>query len=118
MLYDNSNDKVNEPNSANQPEDPHNTSTASTAPLKKETPKSNVKHFPAVSTMGPVKPQLSKPQLNQTGGIVVQQRSDGRLGGQNSTKPITFNPFPNSSRIGQRKSNEVGRKLGLYPSNK
>ena len=87
---------------------------------KKETGKvkSISKHYPTVSAMGPVKPQLSKPQLNPVGGMVVQQRSDARIGSQNSTKPITFNPFPNSSRIGQRKSNEVGRKLGLYPSTK
>ena len=117
---DTSNNQLCQPNSTNQNEVNHNMSKTSATPLKKDTvkTKSAAKHFPAVSTMGPVKPQLSKPQLNQTGGIVVQQRSDGRLGGQNSTKPITFNPFPNSSRIGQRKSNEVGRKLGLYPSNK
>ena len=30
-------------------------------------------------------------------------------------KPITFNPFPTSSRI-HRKPNQVGKKLGLYPS--
>ena len=76
------------------------------------------KHFPAVSSMAPAKPQLAKPQLNPVGGMVVQQRSDVRMGGQPCTKPITFNPFPNSSRIGQRKSNEVGRKLGLYPAAK
>ena len=89
--------------------------SATTLP-KNDTGKSNIpaKYYPAVSPIGPVNPQLSKPQLNPVGGIVVQQRSDGAMGGQNSTKPITFNPFPNSSRIGQRKSNEVGRKLGLY----
>ena len=30
-----------------------------------------------------------------------------------ATKPITFNPFPNSARA-NRKPKEVGRKLGLY----
>ena len=112
--------QISHTNSLNQNEINHNMSKNSTVPLKKEVFKANnsPKHFPAVAAIEPVKPQLSKPQLNQTGGIVVQQRSDGRLGGQNSTKPITFNPFPNSSRIGQRKSNEVGRKLGLYPSTK
>ena len=117
---DNSCKQMSHSNSLNQNEINHNMSKNSTVQRKKEsfTGNNGSKHFPAVATIEPVKPQLSKPQLNQTGGIVVQQRSDGRLGGQNSTKPITFNPFPNSSRIGQRKSNEVGRKLGLYPSTK
>ena len=99
---------------------PQNLARNSDTSAKMDTGKSKTfgNHYPTVTAMEPVKPQLSKPQLNPVGGMVVQQRSDVRLGGQNSTKPITFNPFPNSSRIGQRKSNEVGRKLGLYPSNK
>ena len=84
-------------------------------PVSSKTP---AKHFPTVSTMSPVQPQFSKPQLSPVGGMVVQQRSDAGRTGQSSTKPITFNPFPNSSRIGHRKSNEVGRKLGLYPAPK
>ena len=84
-------------------------------PVSSKTP---AKHFPTVSTMSPVQPQFSKPQLSPVGGMVVQQRSDVGRTGQSSTKPITFNPFPNSSRIGHRKSNEVGRKLGLYPAPK
>ena len=109
-----------QPTPSNQNDVNYNVSKSKSEQPKKETgnTKNGTTHFPAVSAMGPVKPQLSKPQLNQTGGMVVQQRSDGRHGGQNSTKPITFNPFPNSSRIGQRKSNVVGRKLGLYPSAK
>ena len=90
-------------------------------PRPKKTPvssKAPAKHFPTVSTMSPVQPQFSKPQLSPVGGMVVQQRSDVGRTGQSSTKPITFNPFPNSSRIGHRKSNEVGRKLGLYPAPK
>ena len=112
--------KSSQPTPSNRNDVNYNVSKSKSEQPKKETgnTKNGTTHFPAVSTMGPVKPQLSKPQLNQTGGMVVQQRSDGRHGGQNSTKPITFNPFPNSSRIGQRKSNVVGRNLGLYPSAK
>ena len=111
---------MSKPESSAETQIPQHLTRNSDASSKKDTGKSKnfSNHYPTVSAMEPVKPQLSKPQLNTGGGMVVQQRSDGRLGGQNSTKPITFNPFPNSSRIGQRKSNEVGRKLGLYPSNK
>ena len=99
--------------------EPIQSKTSNTVP-KKENDKSHksTKNYPALSAMSPVNPQLSKPQLNPVGGMVVQQRSDVRMGTHNYSKPITFNPFPNSSRIGQRKSNEVGRKLGLYPTNK
>ena len=82
-------------------------------PVRSKTP---AKHFSTVSLMSPVLAQFSKPQPSPVGGMVVQQRSDVGTTGQSSTKPITFNQFPNSSGIGHRKSNEVGRKLDFYPA--
>ena len=119
---DKSKDKHNSSNTYEQYESPNilSQSNPSNHLPKKDAEQSNnpQKPYPSLSPMGPVKQQLAKPQVNPIGGMVVQQRSDVRMGGHNCAKPITFNPFPNSSRIGQRKSNEVGRKLGLYPAAK
>ena len=43
----------------------------------------------------------------------VKSHSTVTLQSNPATKPITFNPFPNSARA-NRKPKEVGRKLGLY----
>ena len=75
---------------------------------------------------------LSKPANNQVQHVQQQQpkrrishtSSNGSSNGSSvkssitlqsnpATKPITFNPFPNSARA-NRKPKEVGRKLGLY----
>ena len=48
----------------------------------------------------------SNPSVKSHSGTVTLQSNP-------ATKPITFNPFPNSARA-NRKPKEVGRKLGLY----
>ena len=75
-----------------------------------------------------LEPLCTKPANNQVQHVQQQPKrrishtsSNGSSNGSSSvtlqsnpaTKPITFNPFPNSARA-NRKPKEVGRKLGLY----
>ena len=77
-----------------------------------------------------LEPLCTKPANNQVQQVIQHQQpkrrishtsSNGSSNGSSSvtlqsnpaTKPITFNPFPNSARA-NRKPKEVGRKLGLY----
>ena len=58
----------------------------------------------------PNKRRISHTSSNGSSGSV---KSNITLQSNPATKPITFNPFPNSARA-NRKPKEVGRKLGLY----
>jgi hypothetical protein len=79
--------------------------------------------FPEVAVSGkglvttqvqPVVPQERR-HVSQTSSnsSSISINSNITLQSSPATKPITFNPFPNSGRT-NRKPKEVGRKLGLY----
>ena len=59
------------------------------------------------------KRRISHTSSNGSTGSNPSVKSSITLQSNPATKPITFNPFPNSARA-NRKPKEVGRKLGLY----
>ena len=60
-----------------------------------------------------VKRRISQTSSNGSTSSNPSVKSTITLQSNPATKPITFNPFPNSARA-TRKPKEVGRKLGLY----
>ena len=64
-----------------------------------------------VQQVQPNKRRISHTSSN--GSSAGSVKSNITLQSNPATKPITFNPFPNSARA-NRKPKEVGRKLGLY----
>lgn len=64
--------------------------------------------------MSKEKPKISQTSSNGSSNSNYSTKTTAiTLQSNPATKPITFNPFPNSARA-NRKPKEVGRKLGLY----
>ena len=68
---------------------------------------------PGSIPMSTNKRKISHTSSNGSSSSNPSVKSQITLQSNPATKPITFNPFPNSARA-NRKPKEVGRKLGLY----